>query len=264
LLRSKERALQRKRADGLKGQDERQVKAEMDRAHEEERLASENKAKHARAERAAVLELFENAECSGMAETGIAVKVERRGAIITALRSGTSAAASEFKQGDIISQIGDDLVSGFGAYEILARLRGRKGSTVEIVASRVSENAKTRVSDLVERDVSLPPLQGEPGVSLKAGLSGASVTTVYEATSADEEGLQPGDVISMVDGEFVAGMELNDVAEKVRGLAGTQVDVVVMRTKDGVKSRVEFKLVRDHNLTPMPVRSIFDRATVGL
>ena len=261
MLRSKERALQRKRADGLKGQDERRVKAEMDRAHEEERLASENKAKHARAARAAVLE---NAECNDMAETGIAVKVERRGAIITVLRPGTSAAASEFKQGDIISQIGDDLVSGFGAYEILARLRGRKGSTVEIVASRVCENAKTRISDLVERDVSFPPLQGEPGVSLKAGLSGASVTKVYEATSADEEGLQPGDVISMVDGDFVAGMELKDVVEKLRGLAGTQVDVVVMRTKDGVKSRVEFELVRDHNFTPMPVRSIFDRATVGL
>ena len=240
------------------------LKAELDRAQEQERMDLECREKAAQATRAAVLEQFEHADGGSMAETGIAVKVERRGAVITALKPGTSAAASEFKRGDIISQIGDDIVTGFSAFEILSRMRGEKGSLVEIVASRVLDNRKVRISDLIERDVSLPPMQAEIGVSLKTTSSGACVSKVFEATSADEEGMQPGDTISVINGEFVAGMGLKEISKLLRGLAGSNVDIAIMRTKDGVKSRMELLLTRDFNLTPMPVRSIFDRATVGL
>lgn len=264
LLRGKEFAMQRQQAAVSKERDKVYLEAELNRAQEQEQVDLECRARAVQATRAAVLEQFELQEEGGMAETGITVKVERRGAVITALKPGTSAAAGELKQGDLISQIGDDIVTGFSAFEIMARMRGEKGSLVEIAASRVLDEGKVRISDLIERDVSLPPMQAEIGVSLKTTSSGARVAKVFEATTADEEGMQPGDIISMINGGFVAGMGLKEISKLLRGLAGSSVDIAIMRKKDNVKSRLEFLLTRDFNLTPMPVQSIFDRATVGL
>jgi hypothetical protein len=126
---------------------------------------------------------------------------------------------------------------------------------VEVVAMRVENNSKKRVSDLVERDVVLPPMQAEPGVKLKVTSSSTTVTQVFEATSAEHEGILVGDQIIMIDDEFVTGIDAKEIPGLMRGLAGTDVDIVLLRMKEGKKQRHEIQVVRDHNLVAIPVKS---------
>jgi len=182
--------------------------------------------------------------------------------VISGLKPGTSAAESDFKVGDCVIQIGDDLVAGFNAYEIFARLRGTRGSEVELVASRATKDGKSRISDYIERDVSLPPMQAQPGMDVKITKYCVTVTKVYDATSASHEGVQVGDTISIVDEEFVAGMEAKEILGLLQGLVGTSVEVTLSRLQDGAARRVTLDLVRDFKLVPLPLRSKF--ANLGI
>jgi hypothetical protein len=157
---------------------------------------------------------------------GIIGKIQERGMMITGFKLGSNAAASDFKVGDVITQIEDELLAGFSTYEVLTRLRGKRGSEVELVASRITDKGKQRITDVVTRDVSLPPMKAEPGIEVKVSMMGnCSVTKVFEGT-------------------------------------GSTVELVLLRSKGGVKRRLALELVRDYNLVPMPLRSRF--AETGL
>ena len=183
--------------------------------------------------------------------------------MITGFKLGSNAAASDFKVGDVITQIEDELLAGFSTYEVLTRLRGKRGSEVELVASRITDKGKQRITDVVTRDVSLPPMKAEPGIEVKVSMMGnCSVTKVFEGTDAHEEGLEVGDVITMIDDEFVSGLKAPEVIKMLTGLLGSTVELVLLRSKGGVKRRLALELVRDYNLVPMPLRSRF--AETGL
>lgn len=68
------------------------------------------------------------------------------------------------------------------------------------------------------------------GISLSNPQQGTFVVqSVVEGGPADQAGMLPEDVIVQVDGKSVEDMTLNDISSLIKGEAGTQVTVTVMR-----------------------------------
>jgi carboxyl-terminal processing protease len=78
------------------------------------------------------------------------------------------------------------------------------------------------------------------GVQLDSKDDEAVVSAPLDGSPAEQAGIKPGDVLVSVDGESVQGEELEEVAEKVRGVEGSQVELTVLR--DG--EEYEFSMER--------------------
>jgi carboxyl-terminal processing protease len=70
------------------------------------------------------------------------------------------------------------------------------------------------------------------GVGVNEVDRGLRVATVYKHTPARDAGLQPGDVITAVNGNSIAGQDADAVTGRIRGPEGTKVTLTVAR-KDG-------------------------------
>ena len=110
--------------------------------------------------------------------------------------------------GDIITQIGDDFISGLPTFEAFHKCFGPVGSEVEIVASRMLNGVKGRVSDLVVRDQEAPAMKAHLGIACKQVPTGMQVTKIFPDTSAAESGLKEKDVITIADEDFLAGLKV--------------------------------------------------------
>lgn len=64
-------------------------------------------------------------------------------------------------------------------------------------------------------------------VTMEDGL--VKVVAPMDGTPAADAGLQPGDLISALDGEPISGLTLNDAVEKMRGEIGTSIKLTVIR-----------------------------------
>lgn len=64
-------------------------------------------------------------------------------------------------------------------------------------------------------------------VTMEDGL--VKVVAPMDGTPAADAGLQPGDLISHLDGEPITGLTLNDAVEKMRGEVGTSIKLTVIR-----------------------------------
>jgi carboxyl-terminal processing protease len=73
------------------------------------------------------------------------------------------------------------------------------------------------------------------GIAVNEVADGLRVATVYKQTPAREAGIQPGEVITAVNGESIAGKDADAVTSRIRGPAGTEVTLTI-RSRDG-KSR---------------------------
>jgi carboxyl-terminal processing protease len=84
------------------------------------------------------------------------------------------------------------------------------------------------------------------GVGMQIGPDPAMERTVviapFPKTPAYRAGLRPRDVIAEVDGETTDGLSTEDVAKRLRGPAGTQVNIGVERR--GVEGLLRFKVTR--------------------
>lgn len=78
-----------------------------------------------------------------------------------------------------------------------------------------------------------------------------TVTIVYENTPAEEVEIQEGDVLTSVDGESVDGEELTEVVNRIKGEAGTQVELKFVRAADG------------EEYTVTPTRQVVETNTVA-
>jgi carboxyl-terminal processing protease len=65
------------------------------------------------------------------------------------------------------------------------------------------------------------------GIAVTEVDRGLRVATVYKRTPAREAGLQPGEVITAVNGQSIAGKDADSVTNQIRGPAGTKVTVTV-------------------------------------
>lgn len=89
--------------------------------------------------------------------------------------------------------------------------------------------------------------------------SGFLIIKVNEGGPADEAGLLPGDIITDIEGQNIAGMDTGVARNLVRGEAGTQVNLVVDR--DGTK--LDVSVTRMEVKTPVAAATMLDGG-VGL
>ncbi len=69
------------------------------------------------------------------------------------------------------------------------------------------------------------------GVQVRAVSAGLLVSAVYRGGPADQAGLLPADIVTRVDGTDVAGMPLADVILLIKGEAGSEVVLDVVRSE---------------------------------
>ena len=70
------------------------------------------------------------------------------------------------------------------------------------------------------------------GVAVNEVARGLRVATVYKHTPAREAGIQPGEVITAVNGDPIAGEDPDAVTSRIRGPAGTRVTLTI-ESRDG-------------------------------
>ncbi len=70
------------------------------------------------------------------------------------------------------------------------------------------------------------------GVTVSQNVETGIITLVkpFEGSPGEEAGILPGDVLYKVDGEEVTGRDLSEVVSKIKGEAGTTVEITVART----------------------------------
>lgn len=73
---------------------------------------------------------------------------------------------------------------------------------------------------------------------------------VHTGTSAAAEGLQVGDIVTMIDDEFVCGMPLTECMDMLSGEMATSVYLSLMRVKNGCKTRFDVDVLRDFDAKP--------------
>ncbi len=83
------------------------------------------------------------------------------------------------------------------------------------------------------------------GVGMLIQPQNGKVVVVYpiEGAPAFRAGVHPGDVISAIDGQSAAGMNSDDVANRLKGPRGTKVSVTI--TRMGMSTPLTFELTRD-------------------
>jgi carboxyl-terminal processing protease len=83
-----------------------------------------------------------------------------------------------------------------------------------------------------------------------------TVVTPLEGSPAQEAGFLPGDVIVKIDGESVDGLSLDQAVGRIRGKAGTEVTLTVMR--NGEIDPLDLTLTRDTVIIPTLDTEIID------
>lgn len=75
-----------------------------------------------------------------------------------------------------------------------------------------------------------------------------TVAEVYEDSPARGAGMQAGDVIATVDGQDISSVPIDDVINMVKGEAGTQVTLGVLRNGEPVEMTMERQAVVQHRV----------------
>lgn len=85
-------------------------------------------------------------------------------------------------------------------------------------------------------------LQGDlEGIGAELTVQGENVVVVapLKGSPAERAGLQPGDIITAVDGEATRGKSLSDVVHRIRGPKGSAVTLVILRESTALTVRIE-------------------------
>lgn len=112
---------------------------------------------------------------------------------------------------------------------------------VEGFKSRIVSGLRVDGQQTLSQDIALKPA-GDGGTGITFGGIGAvlgqtregiSFTVVYEGAPAEQAGVQKGDLLRRIDGESIEGMSVADAIQRLRGEAGAQVRVSVLRPGNG-------------------------------
>ncbi|MEX2195026.1 MAG: S41 family peptidase [Thermoleophilaceae bacterium] len=90
-------------------------------------------------------------------------------------------------------------------------------------------------------------LQGEfdgVGMTVDAGDRGLVVVSVFEDSPAEGAGIRPEDVITRVNGRSIAGVPLELATARIKGEAGTDVTLTVLRPDSGDRRTVKVERAR--------------------
>lgn len=97
------------------------------------------------------------------------------------------------------------------------------------------------------------------GVWLNRTAELTKIVSVLPETPAAKAGIEPGDIITSVDGKPVAGMTLDEVGQQIMGEAGTKVRIKIVR---GAGNPREFVLDRKKLDIPSMTSSVKDKVGV--
>jgi C-terminal processing protease CtpA/Prc len=186
------------------------------------------------------------AEYSAHGEPGLVYATDSAGLKVTGFKKGTQAASSELKIGDVITQVEDELIAGLPPYVAFDKMSGDRDTDVELVARRTEKGAKMRIVALVSRDVGCAPKVGRPGFEVFLDPNGLLIDSIVEGSEAADEDLEPGDVITMINDDFISGMDMKEAWPLLWGEKGSQVELSITRQTIGGKSRVSASVPRDH------------------
>lgn len=100
------------------------------------------------------------------------------------------------------------------------------------------------------------------GVTLSQRGGATIVTSVIPDSPARAAGIQKGDVIEAVDGESIAGLTLDVLITRIRGAAGTSVEVTLLRPATG--QTLAFTMVRQELHVPAAAWAMVPGTTVAL
>lgn len=84
---------------------------------------------------------------------------------------------------------------------------------------------------------------GGLGIEVTMENNVVKVVSPIDDTPAARAGIQAGDLIVEIDGKQVMGMTISDAVEKMRGKAGTEIILTIVR--EGSKEPLKVKLIRD-------------------
>lgn len=97
------------------------------------------------------------------------------------------------------------------------------------------------------------------GVWLNRSAELTKIVSVLPETPAAKAGIEPGDIITSVDGKPVAGMTLDEVGQQIMGEAGTKVRIKVVR---GAGTPREFVLDREKLDIPSMTSTVKDKVGI--
>ncbi|MGG3571551.1 S41 family peptidase [Bacillus gobiensis] len=91
------------------------------------------------------------------------------------------------------------------------------------------------------------------GIGAEVGMENGKIIIVspFKRSPAEKSGLKPNDEIISIDGESMAGKDLNDAVLKIRGKKGSKVKIEVHRT--GTRENLSFLIKRDE----IPLETVF-------
>lgn len=111
--------------------------------------------------------------------------------------------------------------------------------------------------DFDELQISTQGEFGGLGIEITMENNAVTIVTPYEGTPADQAGIQPGDIITAIEGESTKGKSLQEVVKLLRGDIGSSVKVTLLpadgdspRTLTLVRDRIEVQSVRHKMLKP--------------
>lgn len=82
------------------------------------------------------------------------------------------------------------------------------------------------------------------GVEVQMDNGLLKVVAPIDGSPASEAGIQPGDVIEKVNGEEITGMPLEEIVGKIKGPAGTSVDLTILQSSSGDTRQVTLQRAR--------------------
>jgi hypothetical protein len=152
-------------------------------------------------------------------------------------------------QGVSDDQFGRAVTDSDGTYR--APIEPRARLTVQVTARGYllleEGGIETRRGDVVERDFALkraPPRAKSwareytgIGTAIQAHADGVKVLDVFKGPASDI--LQKGDVIVRVDGEWIRGLPLQEIVERIKGEPGADVELTVKRPVEGQPGALE-------------------------
>ncbi len=143
---------------------------------------------------------------------------EGRGAIVSQVRLGTTAARAGFKEGDVIVKVNEQAITSMWRFHGVVGVYPME-TEISVIVKRGEETAtlKARLDRSEGFDImGQPPQLGGAylGVNLEDKEGGAEVTFVSPGSPAEKAGLEVGDLVVNVDGNAVLSRET--LLERVR------------------------------------------------
>ncbi len=99
------------------------------------------------------------------------------------------------------------------------------------------------------------------GARLSPDVRGAKIVNVFEQGPAEKAGIKSGDIIVAVDGKSTAGLEIDDIVSRVKGLESTVVRLSILRAPS--TKPIQISVNRGKVIAPTVDGKVFPESKMG-